>query len=288
MKIYVLPINEQFFPEHQPRNYPPHNKDYGVEQDFLLFLGKHAEITAQSSNSADWHYLPIYWTRWHLNHDYGKTGLAELQQEISRVILDDKKTFTICQYDDGPLVDLGLTTIFLASRKTSLGIDIPLLCSPHRKPFFKPSKKYLAFFIGHLPTHPVRQQVFDQVKERNDVYLYDGDKGTRFYVQKMLQSKIALCPRGYGGSSFRFFEAMQLGVVPFLIGEIDTRPLKNYIDWDEISFYLPSANGLNDMLDSLDETDTRQMGKQAAKIWRQELTYQRWCNFAIKELDTLR
>lgn len=284
MKIYVLPSNEQFRPDSQPWKYPQHSKDYGVEQDFLWFLRKHPEITVQSPGNADWHYIPIYWTRWHLNHDYGKTGLEELNQEASRIILDDKKTFAICQYDDGPLVDLGLTTIFLASRKTSSGIDIPLLCSPHRTPFFKPSKKYLASFTGRLSTHPTRQQVFDKVKGRNDVFLFDGDKGTRFYVQKMLQSKIALCPRGYGGSSFRLFEAMQLGVAPFLIGDVDTRPFKNYIDWDEISFYLSSADGLNDMLDSLDETVTRQMGEKAAIIWQQELTYQRWCKYVIKEL----
>ncbi len=287
MKIYVLPIQERFRSDHQPWKYPQHNRNYGVEQDFLSFLGKHAEITTQAPSSADWHYLPIYWTRWHLDHDYGKNGLVDLQQETNRIMLDDKKTFTICQYDDGPLVDLGLTTIFLSSRKTSSGIDIPLLCSPHRMPFFKPSKKYLASFIGRLSTHSMRQQVFDEVKGRNDVYLYDGDKGARFYVQKMLQSKIALCPRGYGGSSFRLFEAMQLGIAPFLIGDIDTRPFKNYINWNKISFYLSSADDLNDMLDSLAGADTTQTGEQAAKIWRQELSYQRWCKYVIKELEAL-
>ena len=288
MKIYILPLEKQFLPQNQPLRYPSHNDDYGVEQDFLKYLNKNPDILTFTAEEADWHYLPIYWTRWHLNHDYAKTGLAELQQAASQIIFKDQKTFTICQYDDGPLVDLGLTTIFLASRKTSAGIDIPLLCSPHRLPFFKPSKKYLTSFIGRLSTYPVRQQVFDKVKGRNDVYFFDGDQGTRFYVQKMLQSQVALCPRGYGGSSFRFFEAMQLGITPFLIGDFDTRPFKKYIDWDEISFCLSSADGINDILDSLDETVTRQMGKQAAKIWHQELTYQCWCKYVLKELEALR
>jgi hypothetical protein len=287
MKIYILPINERFKPYSQSWNYPHHNKAFGVEQDFLSFLNKNAEITVQSPRSADWHYLPIYWTRWHLNHDYAKTGLDELQQATSQIILDDKKTFTICQYDDGPLVDLGLATIFLASRKTSSGIDIPLLCSPHRVPFFKPSKKYLASFIGRLSTYSIRQQMAEVIKNRNDIFLFDGDKGSQFYLKKMLQSQVALCPRGYGGSSFRFFEAMQLGITPILIGDIDTRPFKKYIDWDKISFYLSSTNGLNDMLDSFDENIARQMGIKAADIWHQELTYQRWCKYVLKELEAL-
>jgi len=284
MKIYILPVSHKLQPTQQIQLYPAHNKDFGVEQDFFRYVINNQHFLTDDPQFADWHYLPVFWTRWHVNHNFAQNGVEELQDAVERSILNKDKTFTICQYDDGPVVDLGSTTIFLASRKTNSGIDIPLLCSPHRVPLFKPAKKYLASFIGRLATYPLRQQVFDEIKGRNDVYLFDGNKGTRFFVQKTLQSKIALCPRGYGGSSFRLFEAMQLGVVPFLIGDIDTRPFKKYIDWDEISFYLTSADCLNDMLGSLDATITRQMGEKAAKIWQHELSYQRWCKYVIKEL----
>jgi len=288
MKIFILQANKRFRPKNQPWKYPQHSKDYGVEQDFLEFLQKHPEYIVGNPEEADWHYIPFYWTRWHLNHDYGKTGLIDLQNEINSIILDDRKTFTVCQYDDGPIVDLGSTRIFLSSRKTSNGIDIPLLCSPHRLPFFKPSIKYLASFIGRSSTYSLRNEMLNEVKKRNDVFIFDGDKGTDFFVRKTLQSKIALCPRGYGGSSFRFFEAMQLGVVPFLIGDIDTRPFKNYIDWDAISFYLPTVEGINTILDSVDEKKLRQMGQQASRIWAKELTFQQWCKYVNMELDTIK
>jgi len=287
MKIFILPINKRYIPENQLFKYPQHNMDYGVEQDFFNFLLKHPEFTVKTPDEADWHYLPVYWTRWHLNHEYGKTGLAELQQAVSESLLDEKKTFTICQYDDGPIVELGSTKIFLASRKTANGIDIPLLCSPHRIPLFKPSKKYLASFIGRSSTYSLRNEMLNEVKKRNDVFIFDGDKGTVFFVRKTLQSKIALCPRGYGGSSFRFFEAMQLGAVPFLIGDIDTRPFKNYIDWEAISFYLPTVEGINTLLDSIDSKKLGQMGQQASKIWAKELTFQQWCKYVIMELNSI-
>jgi len=144
MKIFVLGVNKVLQPDSQRFLYPKHNRDYGVEQDFLKFLLTNNSILASSKEEADWHYLPVYWTRWHLNHDYGKEGIEKLQNYIDDTICDDKRTFTICQYDDGPLINIGQTIKFLASRKTSQGIDIPLLCNSHRNYFFKPKKN-----IGH-------------------------------------------------------------------------------------------------------------------------------------------
>lgn len=287
MKTYILPIMRTYQPNSQCFVYPKHNDDFGVEQDFLEYVLAHDGLIAQSADAADWHYLPVYWTRWHLNHNYGETGLSELQREVDRVMLDDRRTFTICQYDDGPLVDLGAATVFLASRRTSQGIDIPLLCSAHREPVPRRRKKYLASFVGRLSTHPVRQEMLDALKHRRDVYICDGRKGTSFFVRTMLRSRIALCPRGYGGSSFRFFEAMQLGVVPLLIGDLDTRPFKRFIDWGQCSFFTQSASSVGSILDRLKPLDLTAMGRRAAATW-EALTFRKWCGFVIRELETLR
>lgn len=288
MKIYILPVHQQFQPQSQPFRYPPHSEDYGVEQDFLRYLQRNPEWIAHSPESADWHYLPVFWTRWHLNHDFARMGLLELKQELDRVILDDSKTFTICQYDDGPVVETGKITLFLASRKTQCGIDIPLLCTPHKIPFSKPAKKYLASFVGNSSTHPIRREMIQNLIYRHDIYLYDGHLGTNFFVEKTLEALIALSPRGYGGSSFRFFEAMQLGVVPFLIGDLDTRPFKKYISWDQVSFFTQSVSDLNDLLSSLNPYDLKPMGQRAVLFWKHCLTYQKWCPFVIRELTELK
>jgi hypothetical protein len=287
MKIYILPVHPQFQPQSQPFRYPAHSEDYGVEQDFLLYLQANQELLAPTPESADWHYLPIFWTRWHLNHDFGRTGLHELKQEVDRAIIDDSKTFTICQNDDGPIVDTGKTTLFLASRKSPYGVDIPLLCSPHQVPAIKPAKKYLASFIGNVKTHPIRREMVNHLVHRPDVYIYDGHLGASFFVEKVLESLIALCPRGYGGSSFRFYEVMQLGVVPFLIGDIDTRPFKKFILWDNVSLFTQSVSDVNRILCSLNQHELLTMGNYAAYLWS-HLTYQKWCPFVIRELEELK
>src|SRR4051812_15424405 len=80
MKIYIIPVPALLQPNKQVHMYPVHNKDYGVEQDFHYWLKKQDLLTTNPSE-ADWHYLPVYWTRWHINHHFAANGegLAELQ-----------------------------------------------------------------------------------------------------------------------------------------------------------------------------------------------------------------
>lgn len=307
MKIYILPINKKFQTEAQAYKYPQHNDDFGVEQDFLEYLFKNKDLLTDNCKEADWHYLPVFWTRWHVNHKYGKEGIDELQRGVDKVILDDCKTFTICQYDDGPIVNLGKAVTFLSSRMGKTGIDIPLLSSPHKENFSKLDKKYLASFVGSLEAHYIRKEMDGALKNRKGIYIFDSHKRrsnlsqkllqayivlcfrdrSRFFVKKALQSYVSLCPRGYGGDSFRFYEAMQLGVVPFLIGDIDTRPFKKFINWDEVSFYTANANEIINIISSVRKEDLILMGKKAKAIYEEKLAYQKWCPLVLKELENV-
>ncbi|WP_276354287.1 exostosin domain-containing protein [Cohnella caldifontis] len=288
MKIYVLPVDPAFQPDKQPFLYPAHNEDYGVEQDFLRFLNRHPEFVASDPYQADWHYLPVFWTRYHLNHDFGKWGLDELRQELNRVLLNDAKTFTIVQYDWGTLVDVGRTLSFFSSRITDYGLDIPLLCSPHALPAVLPPKRYLASFSGHLNNHPVRHEMANALAGNGEVSIVDGNYGPDFFIDQLLSSYVALCPRGHGGSSFRFCEAMQAGVVPFLIGDLDTRPFKSFLPWEEASFYARNGWEAAEILRSTRLRDLEKMGKKAYRIWKEELDYHKWCRYVIRELEIRR
>lgn len=287
MKIYKLPVDKILQPEKQPFLYPKHNSDYGVEQDFEQFMELNSHLLTDNLLEADWHYLPVFWTRWHLQHDYGSTGLEVLENAVKDVIVDEGKTFTICQYDDGPLVHLGNAIQFLASRKTASGYDLPLLCNEHRKKFSL-TKPYLASFAGRISTHPVRKEMRDVMDGQKGVFIYDVDLPSEEYVKLISKSLIALSPRGYGGSSFRFFEAMQLGVVPALIGDLDTRPFKSSIDWSKISFYSESPQDLLRQINCYSSRELREMGRNAKKIFNSSLAYQKWPNLLLAELHGMK
>lgn len=283
MKIYIQPIDKEFQPDGIIQPYPQYNSQYGVEQDMIAYLEKH-NITTPNKEEADWVYLPIFWTRWHVNHGWSSWGRDILQNYVNSLNLNYDKVFTVCQYDDGPISDLKTATVFLSSRKTDRGIDIPLLASPlQRKKQWK-DKTILASFSGIFSTHPFRQKMADSLKDTKNVFLYNGNYGTEHFVNLMENSQIALCPRGYGGSSFRFYEAMQLGAIPFLIGDIDTRPFKEYINWEACSFYLDDPNRTGEFLENIDISKLEEMSRNTLDTW-DKIKYGEWCNYVIRRLE---
>ena len=297
LKIFILNTPALLRPEKQSMQYPLHNKDYGIEQDFYIWLKRQKNIITNNSFEADWHYLPVYWTRWHINHNFAADGegLAQLQKEIDLLIIDDTKTFTIAQFDGGTLINAGKTVVFNAGRTTNEDIDIPILCSPHRKPPLPVKKKYIASFNGSFNTHPIRLEMQKRFDTNPDV-LIQGGLPTRFYKRWLwaknynlntMASYIALSPRGSNCTSFRFFEAMQFGVAPCLIGDKDVRPFKKFIPWDEISYYVSSVDELESLLNNLDKKEALKKGKKAYQYWKNELFYQKWCKYVLKELESL-
>ena len=297
MKIFMLGTPEIFQPETQSFKYPAHNKDYGIEQDFHVWLKKQKSIITNDPSEADWHYLPIYWTRWHINHNFAEhgAGLAELQAGVDKILINAQKTFTISQFDGGILIADDNITVFTGARTINKGIDIPILCSTHRKPPVPVKKRYLASFNGSFTTHPVRIEMEERFKANPDV-LIQGGLPTRFYKRwfwaknfnlNTMASYVALCPRGTSCSSFRFFEAMQLGTVPCLIGDVDVRPFKKFIPWDEISYYAATVDELETMLKNVDNKEAIKKGKKAYQYWKNELFYQKWCKYVIMELEEI-
>ncbi|MCC8425722.1 exostosin family protein [Mucilaginibacter sp. UR6-11] len=297
MKILILNTPPALTPKSQAFKYPAHNKDYGVEQDFLRWLKKQPDIVTNDLTAADWHYLPVFWTRWHINHNFATDGegLNELQAAVDKIIIDDSKTFTVTQFDGGTLLNLGQTIEFTAARTTNKGIDIPILCSPHRKPPLPLKKDYLASFNGAFDTHPIRMELLKRYKDNADI-LVQGGLPTRFYKRwfwgksfniNTMKSYIALSPRGTSCNSFRFFEAMQLGTAPCLLGDVDARPFKKFIPWDEISYYAATVDELDQLLRNLDKNEALERGRKAFQYWKNELFYQKWCKYVLKELEQL-
>ena len=260
-RISIVGIPNWARPRRAPFRYPKYAQDYGIEQDFEAFLLYSYDHLSESHEESDFVYLPIFWTRLHLNNNYAQVGRERLQELVDPwVEAFGDRLLTVCQYDDGPLVDLGNATIYLGSRRTPVGHDAPLLATP--LPRFKKGyvrgQKYA--FAGRLNTHPIRQQLFEAFRDdQRFSFQVRTPKRPKRYARFLSEAQVALCPRGYGGSSFRFFEALQVGAVPWLIGEFDTRPFKSQIDWNNYSFYSASVGDFIQQLEqqTQEEIDSR-------------------------------
>ena len=286
VKIHILPVAKEFQPDKQNYRMPTHGRDWGVEQDFLTWLMNNSGMLVDNEKDADWSYLPMFHNRVYINWNWGE-GVEKIQNEILRLVSRNRKTFTICEYDLRSMRDIDLCNmvVFTASRRgDSEDIDIPLLCSPHDLPPNMPEKRYLASFAGNLKTDGIRMEMQEMFDGSGDVKILDGNKGPEFFVNLMLSSHIALAPRGHGGQSFRFYEAMDLGVVPYHIGTPDTRPFKKFIDWDSCSLYAPAVADIHLPKDKI---ELKSMGWRARNIYHEKLRYGQWCQYVLAELEGL-
>ncbi len=277
VRIYVLPIPKFMRPDRSPFAYPKYSQDWGVEQDFELAV-LNSPTRVFNPEDATHHYLPVYWTRYWVQNNYGKTGMRELMSSLEVMNVNEAKLFTVCQYDDGPLVDLNFGRgLYLASRKSEKGNDIPLLASPFPKMYFTQGRKTKVLsFDGRISTHPVRQRMLEEIGHLPGVQISDQVNSTRAYYKSLTSSYVSLAPRGYGGSSFRFFEAMQVATVPALIGNLDTRPFKEFVNWDEISFFAESPTVLYEKVTSCSLEMLQEMAEKAHDVYWDKLAFGKW------------
>lgn len=164
-------------------------------------------------------YLPIQWTALYCNNNFGRCHKTRLHIQSFLNGLDrEKKYYTIVQYDDGILNTLDHLDIkVFAMSGPRIDYPLPLLCMPH-KYVFNEKRDIFASFIGRV-THPIREKMIEQVKDLPGYYISTKPHKMEEYCRILARSKYALCPRGYGQTSFRIQEAIQYGAIPVYISD---------------------------------------------------------------------
>ena len=216
-------------------------------------------------------YLPIQWTAYHVNNNYGNNPVARKQlQDYVDKLPKDLKYWTICQYDDGVMTDFKDLDILVFSMSKKTGVEIPLLCKPHSYSW-NGKKSIFASFIG-THTHPIRENVFN-IKNR-DFYISDKEHSIQDFCDIISHSLFGLCPRGYGLNSFRIAECMQYETIPVyisdeFIGCFDA----NFEDYG-IVIEEKDANKIEEILKSY--TDLQIVDKQLKikEIYKEYYTYE--------------
>ena len=82
------------------------------------------------------------------------------------------------------------------------------------------------------------------------------------YIDTTINSKFALAPRGYGRSSFRFFECFLLGTIPIYIwNDKNWLPFQNIIDYNKLCIVIniSKINELENIIKNIDENGYNNM-----------------------------
>lgn len=266
-----------------------------MEEYVYDYLLKHQDII----NTA-YVYLPVFWTNMQ-NHPGFASSRANYQVLLDAVFKrysPDTAFFTVVQHDDGPQLVLPKGTIVFGACTGT--VPLPLIYEDvtdrlrnalhnHSVP-----RDLLASFIGTTTTSPVRQEMLRYVSNYGDIMCGGKDTWTSSvaesdadrFIRFTLRSRFCLAPRGYGRSSFRFFEAMQLGAIPVYIwDDVEWLPYKDCVDYSTfaVSINKKDLPRLESILRSISEEKGRkmvEMGKRMAHYF----TLEGMCEYLVEAL----
>lgn len=231
----MLELGKQFRPSTSVV-YPPFKRGKYMEEYFYEYVTTH-NITSSRV------YIPIFWTNLQIHPGFSsqKQKYELLLSNVLSKMPKNTTYFTVVQHDDGPQLTLPKNTLIFGACSGS--IPLPLIYEDTNETLqhvLSRPKKYLASFIGS-DTHRIRTKI--SKLEYPDIYISSNKWASSvpqnlstLFIEKTVESKFCLAPRGYGRSSFRFFEAILLNVIPvYFWDDIEWLPYKNILDYPTFS-----------------------------------------------------
>lgn len=258
--------------------YPPFKNGRYLEEYFFEFIQKHNLKYDKNGRL----YIPAFWTNFQIEgwfHD----EISKMQNILNQYIVEnsnEKGYFTVVQYDDGPLLKLPENTIVYGPCSGNVAVALiyedknKTLENMNKKSFHE--KEFLSSFVGTI-THPLRCIMTEKLSNNNS-FMINANHGWTNNVQQNDQdkfiyftsnSKFGLAPRGYGMSSFRFFEIFKLGTIPVYIwNDEEWLPYKENIDYSKIciSIHVSQIDNLETILLNIDEEKYKQMWNEYEKV----------------------
>lgn len=260
--------------------YPPYHTGEYLEEYFFSWYQKNTINT-------DRKYIDVFWTNLYCNAANGNVAPVNIQNEINQ--LDKNGSyFTVCQHDDGPLENLPEDTfIFSAGGNRTKGkiIPIPLICSPFGY-LVNERKEIFCSFVGSL-THPIRNATIQRWASDPDFVVVAQNwmatvpqKNLALFKTLCSKSKFTLCPRGYGKTSFRLYEAIQLGSVPVYVSDDHYLPWTDELDWNQFCVIIKpnQIEQLKDILMSYSDDKINRMIQNGQRIYNEYFSLEGVCS----------
>ncbi|MFC1548566.1 exostosin family protein [Candidatus Omnitrophota bacterium] len=175
-------------------------------------------------------YVPIFWTDYYIRHDRFHPN-EDLQAFIDNNISPDKKYFTVVQNADGIIENLPDNVLIFAAGGVG---DVPIPLLKGELQLKKEVKRDIRVsFMGSMG-HDIRKRMYDVLKNIEGYYFGKGTMND--FIDITSRSLFALCPRGYGRTSYKLYEALALGSIPVYIwDDIEWLPYRDRLDWDDFS-----------------------------------------------------
>lgn len=275
-----------FKPSPKYPTYPPYHQGLYLE-DYFIKYWKDLEIECERE------FIGVSWTSYY-NNGCNRNMLQSYLNSLDK----SKKYFVVCQHDDAPSEMLPPDTLIFSAGGNVTGknvIPIPLVCSPIPNNVSY-TKDIFCSFVGST-THPtykyrIRQKLYQKYK---DVFYFNQDtwqsqvssNKLNNFIEITSRSKFALAPRGYGPTSFRLYEIMQLNCVPVYVSDVHYIPWKDEIDWQNTAVLIGEnqINDIQDILSGISEEKYKFMLQTININYQKYFTLQSVCKNIVKKLS---
>jgi hypothetical protein len=274
MPLQILELGKQFRPATSVV-YPPFKNGRYMEEYFYDYALQHKDTI-----DIPLVYIPAFWTniQIHPNFQSTKDNYNILLKRAVSLMPPETKYFTVVQADLGVELSLPPNTLVFGACYGDIPLPLiyedttnRLLNTPRPK-----DKKYLASFVGTYTTHPLRAKMFTFLG-RKPTFKFTAKSGwtnaipadqAQTFIQTTLDSKFCLAPRGFGRSSFRFFEAMLLGTVPvYFWDDVEWLPYKDVLDYSKFAVSIREAD-IQKTADALKSISAEQYHRMQVEIER--------------------
>jgi hypothetical protein len=276
MPLKILELGKQFRPATNVV-YPPFKNGRYMEEYFYDYI-----ISNKESIDTDYIYIPAFWTNLqiHPNFESMKTNYNILLKRAYSLMPPDTKYFTVVQHDLGVLLELPKNTKVFGACFGDIPLPLIYEDTTHKLESITKTpteKSHLASFVGTYTTHPLRVKIVRYIgKDKDFKFVAKHDWSDKVsenladkFIETTLQSKFCLAPRGYGRSSFRFFEAIQLNTIPvYFWDDIEWLPYKDIIDYSKFAVSIHTNNIPNtaEILKSITDEQYNSMLEELEKV----------------------
>lgn len=287
--IQIAPLPALFRPG-TSHVYPPFKNGRYMEEyvyEWMRLQAQASEASREASGKADnavWVYLPVFWTNLQ-NHPGFAVNRPKYQHLLNQCVRGypaGVRFFTCVQHDDGCGMVLPAGTRVYGA--CTGDIPLPLVYEDTTERLVKyPRRAYrdkdvIASFVGTLGTHPVREALRHALEGRAGMVFSSrgawsasvGASDAERFLEVTSRSRFCLAPRGYGRSSFRFFEAMWLDVLPVYVwDDVEWLPYQGEVPYHTfcVSVHLSELSGLYERLTSIGEAEYEER-LEAMRRWR--------------------
>jgi hypothetical protein len=285
----------QFILEVDQPAYPPYHEGKYLERYFIDFYKEKRNEIDQTG----YHFLPVCWTDLYLY----RADLLNHLQDVFNSLDPNLKYFTVSQHDDAPFQILPPNTLkFSAGGNQPNCIPIPLICSGIKN-IEKKEKDIFCSFVGSvcqsIPgpgkiAYDLRMNMLECLVNKPNYVLkprqwsakIENDRQDLF-LDITSRSKFTLCPRGYGTTSFRLYEAMQLRSIPvYIYHETPYIPFSDQLDWNKLAVLINSndMSNIDDILNDISDEKYNEMLDYTQSIYSKYFTLDGMCDNILKYL----